>query len=229
MAEILPVPIKEILIEATFAPNRAIRKDVLSIDLGALGIEAERLYNKGKIDGKEHVNPTLVTSDRRLLLAIKDTDGDSEGGLVTLAIRRFGPLDWPKDLRQDRFVGVLIHNHTDRLPTSTTDLRRLFLANSEIFAATATFVANTDTKTVIFRGPKTPEYSDKESKEKVKEWDLAIERIMLARIISGVTFGSILDLNRIAQLDFIRTFSRSNDLRIFTCPLRENIASIQNP
>lgn len=64
-AEMSPIPIKELLIEATFAPNRALRPGVDAIDLGVLGQEAERIYDKSvNGDRNEYVIPAMVTNDK---------------------------------------------------------------------------------------------------------------------------------------------------------------------
>ncbi|MFA5933140.1 MAG: hypothetical protein WCV81_02625 [Microgenomates group bacterium] len=67
-----PNPVKELLIEATFASNRALRPAVDLIDLEELGLESERIYDKSVsgecLDRVECLLPASVTADRKLEL-----------------------------------------------------------------------------------------------------------------------------------------------------------------
>lgn len=230
MSEHAPIPLKELLIEATFAPNRAVRAGVTRIDLGIIGSEAGRLYEKGIVDGNEHILPSFVTSEGRLLLANQETVGDFDSVTASIAIRRrAASFAGPKQQRQDRFVAALIHNHPSHLPASTEDIRRIFLSDEETFGATAVFVANSDTKTVIFRGPNTPQYSDKESQDKVDEWDKLIEQVALKNWDPSMGMEEIKAIEKAAQTIFLQQLALIADLRIFNCPLRENIASLHVP
>lgn len=229
MIENAPIPLKELLIEATFASNRAIRAGITRIDLGVIGSEAGRLYEKGTVDGNEHILPSFVTSDRRLLLANQETIGDFNSATTSVAIRRLANFASPKQQRQDRFVASLIHNHPSDLPPSTEDLRRIFLSDKETFGATAVLVANSDTKTVVFRGPNTPQYSDKESQDKVVEWDQLIERVALNNWDPTMSIEQIKELEKAAQMIFFQQLALIADLRVFNCPLKENIASLPVP
>jgi hypothetical protein len=226
MTESTPIPLKELLIEATFAPNRAIKPGVTRIDLGVIGDEARRLYENGIVDGNEHTLPSFVTSDRRLLLANQEIVGDSNSAITKVAIRRLANFTGPKQQRQDRFVASLIHNHPSDLPPSTEDLRRIFLSDHETFGATAVFVANSDTKTVIFRGPNTPQYSDQESQDKVVGWDKLIESVALKNWDPVMSIEEIEALDKAAQTIFLQQLALIADLRIFNCPLEENVASL---
>lgn len=228
MAENTPIPLKELLINATFAPNRALRPGVTRIDLGVIGSEAARLYEKGTVDRNEHTLPSFVTSDKRLLLANQETIGDFNSATTTVAIRRIANFTGPKQQRQDRFIASLIHNHPSDLPPSTEDLRRIFLSDEETFGATAVFVANSDTKTVVFRGPNTPQYSDKESQDKVIEWDKLIEKVALNNWDPSMSLEQIKVLEKAAQMIFFQQLAIVADLRIFNSPVTENIASLQS-
>lgn len=221
------IPIKELLIEATFAPNRALRKGVYRIDLGELGKEAERLYDKAESGPKiEYCSPALVTADRKLLLHKEGISGTNEQVRIQLQVqirKNAGLL--PKYLRQNRFIGALIHNHPEfELGPSPTDMQSLFLEDTYKEAQTAVFVATPNTKIILFRGDLTPQWTKEFATEKERLW-YRLTRERLSQFNSPYTlFVENADLQRRVRNALLRKIASTYDLQVFMCPLRENVA-----
>ncbi len=224
-----PTPIKELLIEATFAKNRAIRDSVTRIDLGVLGSVAERLSDKGRIDAQEWAITALVTQDNKLLLSNQEVMGDSSSVTPELRVRVFmNKRNLPRRFWQDRFIATLIHNHPVELPPSPKDLGYIFLEDSDPSATTAVFIASPGWKTVIFRGAKTPQLTNLQSAIQQALW-IDLTQQALNSVVNRETNSEHFRLLEMeAQRALIMSLSREYDLRVYGCPIRENIAIQDN-
>lgn len=99
------LPLKELLVEATFAPNRALRPGVTQVDLGPLGKKAEELHDKSTASGRiEYACPAFVTSTKKLLLRNEDFIGNTQDVSSTFEVTtRRNAKYLPRQLRQVDF------------------------------------------------------------------------------------------------------------------------------
>jgi len=226
-----PIPLKELLIEATFAPNRALRPEVKTIDLGVLGQEAEKLYDRGEQEFEEieFGQMAIVTSDRRLLLLKEDIVGERRQVHMKLGFK-ITVLEvsdtFPKRFRQNRFMAVAIHNHPLEMPPSTFDLNNLFLSDKSPLAHTAVLVASPTKKTLIFRGLDTPQWSEEEIELNRLMWDLDSQTRFEQFYTDNMTVIETTALSSRVQNIVLNHIALEHDLRVFICPLRQNIASL---
>lgn len=102
------------------------------------------------------------------------------------------------------------------------------------YAETAVFVSSPKSKTLIFRGQLTPQWSEDFARRKVALWRSLLEErgtqvtIDRTRRLPLIPIGEeeAIDLNNRIQLALLKQLARTYDLVVFKCPLRENIASL---
>ncbi len=161
------VTFKDALLQTTFAPGRALKNGVEEIELGIFGDEARNLMQTTSEDPqkREFGKTIFVTNDGRVLLQNKAIVGDEEGVTHTVKIEHIKNPYLPRYLRQEKFIGALLHSHpVDSLP-SVPDLSSVLLGDDELAASTAVFVVTPVKQIVVFRGESTPHWtSDKVNK-----------------------------------------------------------------
>ncbi|MFA5933139.1 MAG: hypothetical protein WCV81_02620 [Microgenomates group bacterium] len=221
-----PISIKELLIKATFAPNRALRPGVEVIDLGILGEEAERLHDLSATGTKiEYMLPAIITSDRKIKLRKEDIHGSGKSVAYLMKIRlERNYTRLPKEKRQEYFLAVGIHNHPVPTPPSPCDLGGLFLSDENPIASTAVFTSSEAEKIVLFRGENTPGWTRDFIDQKVISWDKMIEERAFASLRPNMLMREQTQTNRRVQMAWLRDVVAKYDLQAFSCPIRENIA-----
>lgn len=228
MSEISPIPIKELLIEATFAPNRALRCGVEAIDLGVLGKEAERIFDKSIAEHngkKEYLLPVIVTPTKKLFLRKEEISGADMhvSGIFEIKMN-INYYDVPKQRRQSYFIAANIHNHPVPMPPSPRDFMPLFIEDINPGGNTATFISSVLEKIIVFRGEKTPEWTWAFAEQRISAWDAMIRSRVEKFLAPGMPYVQMDDLNRRVQMAWLRDVVAKYDLQAFSCPLRENIA-----
>lgn len=176
--EIVPrVPrLSEVLIAATFAPNRNIDESIKKIDLGSLVYEAQLLRDKTANDPKHRESSKLILITNDIKISGRQNEvviereprlGDllrAPWSLNILAVedvqQRNGLL---KKQRQDKFIATSLHAHDSESPPSPTDLINILKDDIEDPSAnTCCFVAGPDLNHVVFRSLQTPQFSKNE-------------------------------------------------------------------
>lgn len=227
-AEVTPIPIKELLIEATFAQNRALRPGVKVIDLGILGEEAERIQDRSSqlpVGSRiEFAIPALVSNTKKLLLRreeISGTIGSAEAGIGVNLRPNYENLS--KIERQELFIATHIHNLIYPLPPSPNDFRKFFAEDSHPYSETCVFISNPLEKIVIFRGENTPGWGVDDLLAKVEKWNRNLKIYRFRAITTSLT-ASLDEQERKAQMEFLMDLVKRYDILAFSCPLKENIA-----
>lgn len=155
-----PSLLGEVLVTATFAPNRAINSAIRRISFGPLNDEADALLGQTESDPlhREVAKPIMVTSVGRLIVPRRVFVG--EWGRVIVGIPLFNvkdvPAGTPKIDRQNAFVATTMHSHSADVGPSGTDIIPVLYGEDDAWAHTAAITISDSTKDIIFRGKNTP-------------------------------------------------------------------------
>lgn len=230
------ITLRDALVNATFANNRAMHPDVKSLQLGTLGREADELMeltlqHPQKV---EYGKLIYATPQHTLLVPTVPVEGtfrqgNGTGGEVAfkMSISTFpNRRTWAKEQRQDRFVVTAMHTHSDLdFPPSPQDMLNLFLADDNIKAQTAVFVITKSQKTdgsltsnkyILFRGEHTPQWTDAQANEKVQQWLKMLTERVRAHLSPYMSREEQSAINARAQGALMRHLVRAYDLRLFT-------------
>ncbi len=214
---------KDALLQATFSQGRVLDNHIREIELGIFGDEARSLVQATLEDPRksEFGKLVYVTNDRRVLLQNKATKGDwEEVKLAAEIATRENSLLFPRNLRQNRFIGAAVHSHPfDDMP-SFEDLSSILKEDDEVMAETAVFVATPKRIMLVFRGEKTRHLSSDEIGKKLDEASRLVSQSLLDYINAGAhSIEDIAGFHTLASAEVSRTTIDACNLRLFEGPL----------
>ena len=171
---------RDILVQTTFNPNRALDKSIQAIDLGMFDNEARDLIARSMIhpNQAEYMKLIYVTPKGTVLIPKEAAEGTENEvrSKSKINIMSFD-LSLPKQLRQDRFNAVGIHTHPDDSDPSWDDVGRLFIGDLDPTATTCEFIVTPRRRIVVFKGENTPQLTQEQLKQKLDYWDkVALKR-----------------------------------------------------
>lgn len=219
---------KQTLIDAVFSPTTSIRNGIISLDLGALGIESEAILDRSleSTEKLERGKVVYVTQEKKVIFPVEDTVGiqTDMGQELRLNPRIMINPNAPLHERQDKYIGASMHCHPIDLPPSPTDLLSLFSPGHFPERMPAIFITTQSTKYVVFRGENTPNWDTNQRQEKDNLWiSQYVER--LRNVLPGnASIEKALEINRRATTTLINQIAQKYDLRIYKCPTSQNTA-----
>lgn len=233
---IKPHSLRKILIEKTLASDRSIDGQINSIDLGVFGKEAEGLLKRSFADpkGRERGRLVIVTSLGDIQIQKKDIVGHlTKNGQELRVLFFFSSYrnihSVPRPQRQNRFRAVTIHSHGKHdTPQSPRDLRGLFLDEYNTSACTASFVITSQRKILILRGSNTPDMSNEDIDAKIKDWESMLHKRVVKFTNPYEVIDRSMEMQPIAIHAFLRSIARKYDLRMFSCPVERNTATLES-
>lgn len=95
-------------------------------------------------------------------------------------------------------------------------------------AYTAAFVITPQQYFLVFRGKDSPQLSQAESLQRGIKYLKALDNRLSSLIKPGVAMEKQLEINRRANLAMLRDIAKHYDLRVFSCPITENVALLQD-
>lgn len=224
------ISFKDALRQATFAPGRVLKGDVKEIELGIFGNEARSLSEETAKDParREFGKIVYVTADGRVLLQNKPTAGDEESITHSLKIAHKGSSLLPRHLRQDRFIGTLLHSHpVDSMP-SIPDLSLILLGDDELEAETAVFVTTPKRNMVVFRGDNTRHLSTEEVDRILKDSETVLKEGIAGYIQSQApSTEELVRFHTLAEAEANKTLINTFDLKFFEGALNDSRVVLQ--
>jgi len=231
-----PSLLRDLIKEAIFSPTLSISFEPRSIDLGPFGEEAEGIMGRTLSDpqGLERARIVYVTRGGKVLIQQKDIVGQvtEEGQYCNLGPLLFRTINvspnfshLPRNLRQDKYVGLIIHSHGFyELPFSPQDLAVLFSSEMNILASPALFVVTPERKHLLLRTAKTPQWDILVLDKKIKSWASMVGERIMAHVDSSMPFSQQVGINAQVQHSFIRQVSEKYHLLRYSCRFADNIA-----
>lgn len=227
-----PVPLRTILAQITLTSDMGIPEDIPSIDLGAIGKQAETLLELSLEDpeGLERGQDVLVTPDGRVVIYNKIYVGKhTEHGQIIeyqspITVYPRAPL-LPREKRQNRFLATTIHTHgTNFLPISPTDLRCLLISEYSQAAAPLVFAITPQRKMLLFRTEKTPRY---EYGHLTRFIDYYTQYLSESSVVPDL---GVLPIEYQAQLQhgLLRGINSMLNLKAYSCNTTNNIAVLES-
>lgn len=215
----MPELLRDVILNATFAPNRAINSSVTKINLGAIGDSMQELRRITASDPLKRETGRLiyVTPDRRVLLQNGFFQGEPEKTNFRIDSDPLNPPPYySRPPGERKYLGSAMHTHgAYEVPPSGQDLGGLLLGNNERFAETAAIVLTPATNTIIFRGPATPNLTDLESNAKVALWFRNFTERMDMFLTPYLTREETINMNARAITALIKQIAQKYDLKIF--------------
>ncbi len=209
--------------KAAHTRNMVIPDGVRKIDLGMIGEVAEGVLDRTLADpsGLERLREITVSLDRKLRVGEKDSIGRKTEEGQRLEPNYLVPFG--------HIVAAEVHSHgVDEVPLSPIDLASLFVKTQSPLARSTVFAITVERKMLAFRGEDTPQWEEKAVERKVAHWlKLIYERV--EKVEHKVQSQSEMDvlMARVTHA-MLRTLSRKYDIRLFSCPSEENVASVES-
>jgi len=234
---------KDLLVNATFDPNRAIDERTTSVNLGSLEETRNELLrdSKGDPQRQEHGKVCYVLPDGKVIIETKTHVGEHLAVVTPIDVRLtpdqsptaiiLGEHNQfiPKRERGQRFVGAVIHTHPADILPSPEDLAPLLLADAVPMAYTSVFVITPDRTIIVFRGKSTPQLTPEEVESKKGLWSRQVtermEHVITPAMNVAEGFDAAVRMNRAMTRQILAKY----DLRTFSCSNKESTLQLTPP
>lgn len=222
----------QVLSDATFSHNPSIPPCVRRLNLGELGLLSEKMIKRGLKDvyGRERGRPIVLKKQGKLTVHKLDilgppADVDRPYCRVNLKLETLFSYQSKKPSFRHNLLAGFIHTHGHfDLPASPADFYTLFSHIDTPGVAPMMMVVTPRLKSIYFRGPDTPQWSNPDLSEQISYWDNWLNcqknKIISDKMSDSEKIGHISILN----YSFIRQLRYDFGIRSFSCPLRQNIA-----
>jgi hypothetical protein len=132
-----------------------------------------------------------------------------------------------EDLGQSRFAASTLHCHADvDFPPSPSDLKALFMTDPHIqLLHPSIFVITNSTKYIIFRGQNTPKWTEDFVSKKINSWESQLGEREAQFVSEKQSYHEQLFISWRSQTALLNQIAHKYDLKIFTCPRNQNIAT----
>lgn len=231
--EIRPAPsLKEVFLQTTFAPGRAIADSIRAIELGIFADEGRELIRKTLEDPQHREFGKVVTidSNTRKMRIYKTETGTENSVNSSIKLDYFDKMDpmLPRHQRIPEMKVTGMHSHPDVIPPSSEDLTRILLGDFDEKSETAVFVVTTSRIYLIFRGNKTPHFTFKDVTVKKNLWEKVIEERVKQFRTPQMSVDEQYILNERARTQLLRQISTKYDLKIFSGDLSKGTVQLQS-
>lgn len=222
------VPLKDVLIAASFSPNRSIDLSIQSLDLGIFGEEANKVLQLSFDDPNHFEWFTRVyvsTHERKVLLDKKPFRAlthkpQSVSPSITFKTP-FGALGSRSPINQDKYFATIIHSYPEATPTSSFDLGGILINSNYPEALTCAFSSSSVEKMLIFRGKNSPNFSRDQVDSLVQGWETEFQIQFVEKNSAEMSPLDKWLLERKLQWDLLIRLAQKYDLIIFRCANRD--------
>lgn len=231
--EIRPTPsLKEVLMQSTFAPGRAIPDSLRAIELGIFADEGRELIRQTLDDPQRREFGKLVTvkSDTRKMRIYK-TEVGTEGHVEHEQQIAYHPDLDPTLPRHQRIIEMWVtgmHSHPVDVSPSSGDLTSIFLGDFDPRAETAVFVVTPSRFILVFRGNNAPHLTFEEATTKRDMWEKSMQERMKQFTNPSMPPAEQVVLNERERTQLLRQISTKYDLKIFSGDLNGGIVQLQS-
>lgn len=166
--------LRDLLVETTFKPGRAISPEIDELDIGVFSEEARQLANECFLnpDSSNYGKIVYVTGSKKVRVPRTASGEISDGVLPLLGKASKIPREIAKrDLLNEPYIAMLIHtNNNIDFAFSATGLAALLGEDSLPFSTSALFVAGQTQNMLVFRGESAPQLSLEDIEKKTRLW-----------------------------------------------------------
>lgn len=234
MSLIMPELLRDILLESTFASNRAVRGGVYSIDKGVFAQVADNLIAMSLSDTqkKERLVRVLVEGNGRILVDQEHTIGSpKEVSIPVKGIKsdlRF-PVRFIHPDNKSSYLAMVMHSHgLIDVPPSPNDFYTVLLLTSFSAAASALYVATESQDYLVMRGPHAPQWTDEYIKMKADLWKRNWEERHRQLAQKWHSKKQDIDLQNRIQFGQLKQIARTYDLWVFRSRRGGQILSLED-
>lgn len=187
--------LSEVLLKATFAPNRNIDPSIRKIDLGSLAYEAQILRDiTAKDPRRREVGKFILIKNDNFPLMYKpkviiehEARFGKDGSISSKFEYRTINDIWIrskliKQQRQDLFIAATLHTHPRGMPPSSEDIGRILLNDIEnAHAYTCVFVATPELNYLVFRSSRAYSLSLSDVSVLEAQWDGILDETLKSK------------------------------------------------
>lgn len=222
---------RNILVDSTFKPGRAIAPEIDGIDLGVFWEEARVLANECFMDLENNNVGKLVyvTGAKKVLVPNSFFKGVGRGPLgIFASVSAIPKHEAERQQINSRYIGMVFHTQSNSdLPFTPTGLYLLTNNDSVDFASTAVFVVGKTQNMLLFRGSDAPQWTEEEANQKRKLWEFQLGERVKQFIKPEMSHDEVFDMVIKAQWALMKQICAKYDLSFFAGPTDSPVVTKQ--
>lgn len=218
--------LRDILLETTFKPGRAISAGVDRIDLGVFSEEARALANECFLepDNSNFGKLIYVTGSKKVLVPKVTFGAVNRRPLGMMGTVSAVPKELAeKEALDERYLAMVIHTSSNHDTTfSATGVALLIEPDSLAFGTSCLFIAGKTQNMLIFRGQNTPQLFKEDIEKKAKLWMWSLSERVGQFVKPGMSEEEAYAVLYAAQNALLKQVCQKYDLPFFVGPSDSN-------